>query len=157
MDCYPGATAAGGRTGPRPDPAGRTGGHEPGFHTKGITMKLPDTTPLENIGEIAWIKDLNGRYVAVNQAFATEFRVARADVVGKTDFYIFPVQLAGRLMVNDFEVLRAGRPLRMEDCISRNETRKWVEALKSPIIDASGEILGTLTVMRDLTARRRDQ
>ena len=129
---------------------------EPVRDDKGRAVKLPDTTPLEKIGDIAWINDGDGRFVGVNRAFATEFRVSQDEVVGKTDFYIFPVRLAERLMFNDFEVLRAGRAMRMEDMITRHETLKWVEALKSPIIDRTGEILGTLTVMRDLGPLSRD-
>jgi PAS domain S-box-containing protein len=116
-------------------------------------VQLPDTTPLENIREVAWIKDADGRFVAVNGAFVAEFHVAQAEVAGKTDYYIFPVRLAERLQASDRDVLHAGRTTRIVHCISRNEISKRVEMVKSPIIDAAGAILGTLTVMRDLTAQ----
>ena len=61
---------------------------------------------------------LRGCFVAVNKAFVLEFRLVPVDVVGKTAFYVFPVQLAERLMVNDFEVLRKRQPLRIEDCLT---------------------------------------
>ena len=109
-------------------------------------------TPLESIREVAWTKDADGRFVAVNGAFVTEFHVAQSEVAGKTDYYVFPVQLAKRLLAGDREVLQAGRATRVEHCISRNENSRWVEMVKSPIVDAAGAVLGTLTVMRDLAA-----
>jgi PAS domain S-box-containing protein len=115
-------------------------------------VQSPDTTPLENIREVAWTKDADGRFVAVNGAFVSEFHLAQAEVAGKTDYYVFPVQLAERLLASDREVLRAGRPTRTVHSFSRNEISKRVEMVKSPITDAAGAILGTLTVMRDLTS-----
>jgi PAS domain S-box-containing protein len=115
-------------------------------------MQSPDTSPLKNIREVAWTKDADGRFVGVNSAFVSEFHVAQTEVAGKTDFYIFPVRLAERLLASDRAVLRAGRPVHSVHCISRNESSKWVEVVKSPITDAAGTILGTLTVMRDLVA-----
>ena len=113
-------------------------------------MNFPDMMQLEKISDIAWIKDRLGRFVAVNRAFSKEFRVVTDEVVGKSDYFVFQLQLAERLLANDLEVLRAGRPLRIEETIFRNEVRRRVEAVKSPILDAGGDILGTLTVMRDL-------
>lgn len=116
-------------------------------------MEFPDMMQLEKINDIAWIKDRLGRFVAVNRAFSKEFRIATDEVVGKSDYFVFQLQLAERLLANDLEVLRAGRPLRIEETIFRNEVRRQVEAVKSPILDAGGDILGTLTVMRDLPIR----
>ena len=115
-------------------------------------MQSPDTSPLENIREVAWIKDADGPFVAVNCAFTSEFHVAQTEVAGKTDYYIFPVRVAECLQASDREVLRAGRTTRTVHCYSRNEISKRVEMVKSPITDAAGAILGTLTVMRDLGA-----
>jgi PAS domain S-box-containing protein len=116
-------------------------------------VKQLDVAQIETLCEVAWIKDSNGRFLAVNRAFASEFHVDRRDVVGKSDFYIFSVQLAKRMLDNDFEVMRAGRPLRIEDCYVHDGASKLVEALKTPIVDASGKVLGTLTIMRELAGR----
>ena len=126
-------------------------------HGEGKTVKLPDVALIANLCEVAWIKDRKGRFVAVNGAFASEFRVVRNEVVGKTDFYIFPVRLAERLLDNDLEVMRVGRPLRIEDFFCRNGANRKTEALKSPIFDATGKILGTLTVLRELGGRQHEE
>ena len=89
--------------------------HYPPLHC-GIIKMLPSTP--EGGSEKQVGGRLRGCFVAVNKAFVLEFRLVPVDVVGKTAFYVFPVQLAERLMVNDFEVLRKRQPLRIEDCLT---------------------------------------
>ena len=45
---------------------------------------------LDNIPNIAWLKDRKGRYVAVNDPFGKAFGVAPKDLVGKNDYDIYP-------------------------------------------------------------------
>ena len=45
---------------------------------------------LDNIPNIAWLKDREGRYVAVNDPFSRAFGVAPEDMVGKNDYDIYP-------------------------------------------------------------------
>ncbi|TFG91341.1 MAG: PAS domain-containing protein, partial [Syntrophobacterales bacterium] len=49
---------------------------------------------LDNIPNIAWLKDREGRYVAANDPFSRAFGVPPEDLVGKNDFDIFPHELA---------------------------------------------------------------
>ena len=49
---------------------------------------------LDNIPNIAWLKDRKGRYVAVNDPFGKAFGMAPKDLVGKNDYDIYPPELA---------------------------------------------------------------
>ncbi|HWR90557.1 MAG TPA: PAS domain-containing protein [Dissulfurispiraceae bacterium] len=45
---------------------------------------------LNNIPDIAWLKDRESRFIAVNGPFGEACGVAPADLVGKTDYDIWP-------------------------------------------------------------------
>src|SRR3712207_2055264 len=49
---------------------------------------------MENLPGLAWIKDLEGRYVYANESAARAFRVPRGELKGKTDAEIFPPETA---------------------------------------------------------------
>lgn len=50
---------------------------------------------------LAWIKDLEGRYVYVNDAAARAFGCSRETLLGRTDAALFPPATADRFMEND--------------------------------------------------------
>ncbi len=61
------------------------------------------------------VKALDGRYIAVNQAFADRAgRATVADVVGHTAAELFPTELAESYERQDAKVLSTGQPLRNE-------------------------------------------
>jgi PAS domain-containing protein len=58
------------------------------------------------------IKDANGRYLAVNQAFAERAaKASPAEVVGLHAHDVFPHALASSYKAQDEELLATGRPL----------------------------------------------
>ena len=65
---------------------------------------------LDNIPDLAWVKDADGRYVAVNRALAAAKGFATPDeMIGKTDLETQPPDLAETYRVNDAEVMASHR------------------------------------------------
>ena len=61
------------------------------------------------------VKDTDGRYVAVNQAFADRAgKAGPTDVVGKRASDLFPAELADSYEQQDARILATGQPLRNE-------------------------------------------
>lgn len=56
---------------------------------------------MQHLPGLAWIKDLEGRYVYVNDAAEAAFRVRREALYGKTDGDIFPPETAALFREND--------------------------------------------------------
>jgi PAS domain S-box-containing protein len=56
---------------------------------------------MENLPGLAWIKDLEGRYVYANEAAAKAFRSSRQELQGKTDEELFPPATAAQFREND--------------------------------------------------------
>ncbi|MBD3755934.1 MAG: PAS domain-containing protein [Gammaproteobacteria bacterium] len=57
----------------------------------------------------AFLKDESARYLACNQAFAQEFGITSEQLRGKTDFDLFPAELANKYQQDDREVIAKKR------------------------------------------------
>ncbi len=111
---------------------------------------------LDTIPDVAWLKDCDGRYIAANEPFAEACGLAVEELIGKTDFDIWPGELAAKYTHDDAEVLRTGlRKWVEEPFADKTKKRSWVETIKTPIYNNSGRIAGTSGIARDLTQRKK--
>ena len=80
-----------------------------------------------------------------------------AEAVGKTDFEIYPEELARGYFADDQAVIEAGKPVlnREEKVVSPNGDVRWVLSSKIPLRDAAGKIAGLVGIGRDITERRQ--
>jgi PAS domain S-box-containing protein len=110
---------------------------------------------VDSISDLAWIKDGESRFVAVNQALARAVGHTREEILGKTDHAYFPIEIADEYVRGDREVFQGGVPYRSVDPIPDGAGgMRWIETIKSPVRDRSGAIVGTAGVARDITSRQ---
>jgi diguanylate cyclase (GGDEF)-like protein/PAS domain S-box-containing protein len=113
---------------------------------------------LENIPDIAWLKDAQSRFLAVNEAFARSCGVDAERLVGKTDLDIWPAELAHQYLADDAEVMHSRQHKRVEEPVAdRDLGTRWVETIKTAIIDDKGAVIGTTGIARDITHRKRTE
>ena len=111
---------------------------------------------LDNIPDLAWLKDDEGRFIAANEPFGKACGVSPADLVGKTDLDIWPEELAQGYRTDDFEVMRTGKSKHVEERLIDSLGREnWIETIKTPIFDITNKVIGTVGIARDITERRR--
>ncbi|WP_279607922.1 PAS domain-containing sensor histidine kinase [Paraburkholderia phenazinium] len=112
---------------------------------------------LDNIPDLAWVKDTDGRYVAGNRALARSLGYAEpADVIDKTDFDLHPLEHAKAYRADDLEVMASGRRKRLEETHLEADGRwRWVDTIKTPFADGHGQLAGTVGIARDVTDRRK--
>jgi PAS domain S-box-containing protein len=67
------------------------------------------TSIIENEPGLVWLKDTKGRFLATNNAFAVSCGRETQDIVGKTDFDIWPRETAEKYIADDSKVMQAGR------------------------------------------------
>jgi len=110
---------------------------------------------LNNIPDIAWLKDKNSRFIAVNEPFGKTFGLKPEDLVGKTDLDICPQELAESYRTDDREIMKSGKRKQIEEPLidSKGQTL-WIETIKTPIYDEQGEVTGTVGIARDVTERK---
>ncbi|HLO77238.1 MAG TPA: PAS domain S-box protein [Magnetospirillum sp.] len=110
---------------------------------------------MRNLPDIAWLKDVDGRFLVVSDALARLCGVNRAsDMIGKTDLDYFPPSMAEGFRRDDAEVLRSlTSKVVTERIIDAAGAETWIETIKSPIFDEHGACTGTVGVARDVTRR----
>jgi diguanylate cyclase (GGDEF)-like protein/PAS domain S-box-containing protein len=110
---------------------------------------------LDNMPHMAWLKDRDGRYLAVNRQLAQTAGFASAEEMqGKTDHEVWPAELAARYRADDLEVASTRRRKFMEEPALDQGREYWSETFKTPIIDEHGNVLGTTGYARDITERK---
>ncbi len=113
---------------------------------------------LENIPDIAWLKDEQSRFVFVNEPFARSAGVSAEDLIHKTDLDVWPDALAKRYRQDDQDVMRTRRRKRVEEPLAdKGHGERVIETIKTPIFDASGNVIGTTGIARDITERKRTE
>lgn len=118
--------------------------------------RLQQKAILDNIPDIAWLKDRESSYVAINDAFSKACGVKKEDIVGMTDYDIWPSDLANKYREDDKKVMECGRQKQVEEpLIDKDGKETWLETVKTPIYGDGGEIIGTAGIARDITRRKR--
>jgi PAS domain S-box-containing protein len=118
-----------------------------------VTSRLLTTIP-----DLAWLKDTEHRILAVNEAVARAAGLPREAFIGKTDFDVWPRQLAEKFRADDERVLREGRQILLEELYTDPAgKRRWVETIKGPYRDRTGKVAGTAGVSHDITHRKETE
>ncbi len=109
---------------------------------------------IDNIPDLVWLKDADSRFLIINEAFAKSCGTPSDDIAGKTDYDIWPEELAQAYIADDFEVMRSGvRKVVEEPVADINNAIGWIETIKTPIFDTEGRVIGTAGTARDVTSR----
>nr|MDA8163695.1 diguanylate cyclase [Desulfobacteraceae bacterium] len=111
---------------------------------------------LDSIPDMAWLKDREERYIAVNEAYGRISGWQPAAVPGHTDLEIWPPAMARKSMADDQEVMWSGQRLTIEESLTDHLGNfGWYETIKTPISNEKGEVVGTTGIARDITRRKQ--
>lgn len=111
---------------------------------------------LNNIPDIAWLKDTESRFIAVNSPFGEACGHKPQDLVGKTDPDIWPQDLADLYRRDDREVMTTRQQKRVEErLVGPDGKESWIETIKTPVFDLDGNVIGTTGIARDITERKQ--
>ncbi len=104
---------------------------------------------------MAWLKDRDSRYLAVNSAYLKVAGLSEREVIGKSPGEIWPPEIAEVYLRTDRAVLRSGRRRCYEEARPNSQGGlSWFETIKSPIRDDAGHIIGTVGISRDISERK---
>jgi PAS domain S-box-containing protein len=111
---------------------------------------------IENIPDMAWLKDVEGRYSAVNETFADACGIRAEDMPGKRDIDIWPKKLAEKYLADDRKVAETGkRMVSEEQLVDARGNERWIETIKTPLFNEKGELYGTIGIAREITERKK--
>jgi PAS domain S-box-containing protein len=112
---------------------------------------------LDNIPDLAWVKDAGGHYVAVNRALATALGFEHpGQMIGKTDLEVHPPELSRAYRLDDAEVMATNTSKRIEEQHVRPDgSSATVETIKTALLDRDGRVTGTVGIARDISGRQQ--
>ncbi len=114
-------------------------------------------TLIDAMPDVVFTKDTQGRFGIVNHAAYALFGLEREEqITGKTVFDLYPREMAERRTADDREVFD-GRILHNQEEERTDAAGKpcWYLAMKVPLHDAHGRIVGLIGISRDITDRKR--
>ena len=102
---------------------------------------------------VIYVKDAAGHLLLINNHFERLFGVRNDEVVGKTDYDLFPPDVAARLRANDERVFGTGEPLCFDEVVPQDGTPRTYVSVKFPLYDESGSIYAICGISTDITER----
>ncbi len=115
---------------------------------KAFINQLPDRV---------FVKDRQSRFLAANDAVALKSGLQRGeDLIGKTDFDLFPADVALGFFEIEQAIMAGGEPLSDNEVARVDEAgeRKWLRISKLPLKDDCGRTIGLVGVEQDITERK---
>jgi len=101
------------------------------------------------------LKDRDLVYQAVNPAFCRYMRREEEEIVGSTDFDLFPVEEARAHRREDMMVIASGCPIEQDKPGVGRDGGTWWYVVKTPVAGRDGEVDGVAVSIRDVTARKK--
>jgi two-component system sensor histidine kinase/response regulator len=115
-------------------------------------------TLIDNIPDRVFVKDLEGRKTISNRADCEASGTGNLEaVLGKSDFDLYPPELAAQYWADDRLVLEDGQVILNREEPGRDGQGQlvWVMTTKVPLRDSRGHLIGLVGIGRDITARKQ--
>ena len=110
---------------------------------------------VKNIPQNIFRKDIQGRFTFANEQYCKHYNCRLEDILGKTDFDFFPIELAEKYRRDDWRVMESGQTLKhTEEHQPTGQGKQYVTVVKSPLLGADGRIIGLQGMFWDVTMER---
>ena len=110
---------------------------------------------LDNTTAVIYLKGIQGKYIFINRQYQNLFHITKEEIVGKTDYDIFPKEMADAFQANDRKVLEAQAPLEMEEVALHDDGPHTYISIKFPLFDSKGILYGVCGISTDITERKK--
>ncbi|MCK4752919.1 MAG: PAS domain S-box protein, partial [Planctomycetes bacterium] len=116
-------------------------------------------TLIDNIPDSIYVKDIEGRFLVVNNEMARRVGAKTPDeLIGKTNYDFYPKAEADKYYADDQKLIGSGRSvINRENSTLIPATGEQICNLKTkiPLKDASGKVVSIVGIGRDITERKQ--
>lgn len=106
---------------------------------------------------VIFIKDLDGKYLHVNKAFADERGMDAGDIAGLSDYDLHAMEVAETLRENDRKAIQANGPVILEESLLIEGKSHFFLTTKFPLMDHNNKIYATCGMATDITDIKRSE
>ena len=110
---------------------------------------------IDNTPAVIYVKDMQGRYLMVNQRYSELFHLRGDAIIGKSDHEIFPAETADAVGAMDQRVLQAQAPITEEEVMPLDDGPHTYLSVKAPLRDEHGRVHGVFGISTDISERKR--
>jgi len=114
---------------------------------------------LEKVPDVIYFKDRDSRFVAASNSTAEKHGLKLTELIGKSDFELFPGEFASVGKTDEQQIIETGVPI-----ISKLVKETWPDGRqtwslnsKMPVRDGNGEIIGLFGIGKDITDLKRTE
>lgn len=118
-----------------------------------ITKEAQIRAFFNNVPYFSWMKDTEGRYLMANAAMSKASGIPLDQIIGATDYEVWPKELAEKYIEDDNEIMQSGQQISTEEPAIGSDGKVWVETYKSPIFDQDHKMIGTVGIAQEITER----
>jgi PAS domain S-box-containing protein len=114
-------------------------------------------TMIDLIPAFIYAKDAQSRFTACNKLVANRMGVEPDQLIGKTDFDLFPREMAEKFYSDEQALLKSGQPLIDIEEFAHDKlsgTDRVILTSKVPLRDAAGNLTGIVGTGYDITDRK---
>lgn len=110
---------------------------------------------IDNSPAVIYMRDREGRYLLVNRRYEELFGIRREEIVGRTDFDMFPPEAAADFRANDLKALASGAAVQAEESVPQVDGPHTYITLKYPLTDIAGRHYAICGISTDITDLKR--
>ncbi|MDM8565807.1 PAS domain S-box protein [Candidatus Halobeggiatoa sp. HSG11] len=112
---------------------------------------------LNNSATVIFLKDTTGRYLFVNKRYEDIFGISNQQIIGKTDYDIFPKEMADIFVINDKKVISKQSLIKIEEKIPQNNGLHNYISIKFPLNNSKGDIYAVCSIATDITEQKQSE
>ena len=116
------------------------------------------TSLVENLPQMIFRKDIDGKITFANNRFCEAIGLSQADIIGKSDADLFPLEFAQKYRADDLRVIGSGEPLECEERFKGPDgDARYTHVVKTPLRNHEGTVVGVQGIFWDITQRKRQE
>lgn len=108
----------------------------------------------DGTSDAVFVKDLEGRYLFINEAAANYMGRTVEDILGNDDRAFFDEEGSSVIRDNDRRVVESGQAITEEEQLTSGGDTRVFLATKAPYRNPAGRIIGVIGISRDITEKK---
>jgi len=109
---------------------------------------------IQGASDSIYAKDLESRYISINEAGARYFGRDISEIIGRTDAELLGLESVRKLIEADNKLFKTGNSVTYENRGNFGVGNSYFSTTKTPLRDAKGNVIGLIGISRDVTSAR---